>query len=403
MIGVGIVGLGLAAAAHLKGYAAHPQARVVALCDTDGGRCRRLARAHGVAGVHTDYEELLAREDVDLVDIATPTFLHAPMCLAALEAGKHVLCEKPFCAGVREGEAAAARARERGLALAVDETYVFHTSHMKARELIEAGAIGRPLQIRHRHGAWLRRARPAIDTGPRERGWRLDARRSGGGAWPWFFDHAVHFFAAAEYFALDDPIAEVHALVSADPRAAGRAGAAHDPYAAPTVDIPVVVFRFADPARHGVWTRAERLNGKYDAMRGFSTCIHGDEGMIEVLGEGAAGLSWRGEDRHLLLYREGKETQAFRFDEGGDDVWESEISYYSHGHANCLAETVDAILEGRAPRYGGADGVRAVRCALAAIRSAETGLPATVASVPADYTAFGASPVAAPVPGASGG
>lgn len=169
MIGVGIVGLGLAAAAHLKGYAACPQARVVALCDRDGERCRRIARDYGVDGVHTDYEDMLARADVDLVDVATPTFLHAPMCLAALEAGKHVLCEKPFCAGVAEGEAATALASERGLALAVGETYVFHASHMKARALIAAGAIGRPLQIRHRQGAWLRRARPAIDTGPEAR------------------------------------------------------------------------------------------------------------------------------------------------------------------------------------------------------------------------------------------
>ena len=400
MIGVGIVGLGLAAAAHLKGYAACAQARVVALCDRDDERCRRVARDCGVDGVHTDYEDLLAREDVDLVDIATPTFLHAPMCLAALEAGKHVLCEKPFCAGVGEGEAATARARERGLALAVGETWVFHTSHMRARALIAAGAIGRPLQIRCRQGPWLRRDRPAIDTGPDERGWRVDPRLSGGGAWPWFFDHAVHFFAAAEYFALDDAIAGVHALVSADPRGAGRAGAAHDPYAAPEADIPVVVFRFADPARHGVWTRAERLNGKYDARRGFSTCIHGDEGMIEVLGEGGGGLSWRGEERHLLLHREGAPTRAFRFDEGGDDVWDSEIAYYSRGHANRVCDVVDAILEGRAPRYGGADGVRAVRCALAAIRSAETGLPVAVASVPADYTAFGASPAPEPASGA---
>ena len=60
---------------------------------------------------------------------------------------------------------------------------------------------GRPAQIRQRHGAWLRRAEPAIDTGPAARDWRVHPRRSGGGAYPWIFDHAVHFFASAEYFA----------------------------------------------------------------------------------------------------------------------------------------------------------------------------------------------------------
>ena len=393
MIGVGIAGLGLAAQAHLKGYAAHPRARVAAVCDIDPARAERAAREHGADGAHTDYAELLARPDVDLVDIATPTWLHAPMCLAAIEAGKHVLCEKPFCTSVGEGEAVVARARERGLTLAVAETWLFLASHMKARALIEAGAIGKPLQVRMRQGAWTRRARPriAIQAGPAERGWRIDPRRSGGGAWPWFFDHAVHFLAAAEYFALGTPIAEIHAIVSENPAAPRRAGAAHDPYVTAETDIPIVAWRFADPARHGVWTRAEPLNGKYDVMRGFSSAVHGEEGVIETLGEGGGGLFWRGEPRHLLLHRAGAQTRALRFDEGGDDLWDSEIAYYSRSHVNCVRDTVDAILDDRAPRRDGADGLRDVRCALAAIRSAETGVPVRVDSVAADYAAFGSS------------
>ena len=391
MIGVGVAGLGLAAAAHLKGYAACPRARVVAVCDLDRARAGRVARECGIEGVYTDYEAMLARSDVDLVDIATPTWRHAPMCLTALDAGKHVNCEKPFCLSVGEGEAVAARASARRRTVAVGETYLFHTSHVKARALVEGGAVGRPLQIRQRHGAWIERARPALDTGPAKRGWRVHPRRSGGGAWPWFFDHAPHFFAAAEYFMLDRPIAEVYAVagtVSADAR---RRGAAHDPYTSAETDIPIVTFRFADPACQGVWMRAERLNGKYDPMRGFGTAIVGDEGMIEVLGEGGGGLVWNGEPRHLLLHREGEETRAWRFDEGGDELWESEIAYYSRGHANQVRDVVDAVLDGRPPRYGAADGVRAVRCALAAIRSAQTGLPVRVAEVAADYTAFDAA------------
>lgn len=387
VVGVGIAGLGLAAAAHIRGYLAHPQARLVAVCDTDRDRAERVAREHGIARAYTDYERMLAQDDIDLVDIATPTWRHAPMCLAALDAGRHVMCEKPFCLSVGEGEAVAARARERGLNVAVGETYVFHSSHTKARALIEAGAIGQPAQIRQRHGAWLRRADPAIDTGPAARDWRVHPRRSGGGAYPWIFDHAVHFFAAAEYFALDRRIAEVYA-VAGTTAAARRRGAAHDPYVTAEVDIPLIVYRFADPACQGVWMRAERLNGKYDPMRGFSTCIVGDEGMIEVLGEGGGGLCWRGEAQHLLLHREGEDTQAFRFDEGGDDVWQSEIAYYSRGHAAQVGDSVDAIVDGRAPRYGAADGIRAVRCTLAAIRSAETGRPVRVADVAADDTAF---------------
>jgi predicted dehydrogenase len=392
VIGVGMVGLGLAAAAHVKGYASHAGARLVAVCDLDRGRAERFAGEHDIERVFTDYGEMLGQGDIDLIDIATPTHLHVPMSLAALDAGKHVHCEKPFCRSVAEGEAVVALACERGLTVMVGETYVFHTSHAKARALIEGGAIGRPLQIRQRHGAWLARDDAAIHTGPAERNWRVDPALSGGGAYPWIFDHAVHFFAAAEYFALGQPIAEVYAVTSRFPDRPRQSGAAHDPYITAEVDIPIITFKFADPAVQGVWMRAERLNGKYDYMHGFSTTIIGEHGMIEVLGEGGGNLIWQGEPQHLLVHQDGEPTRAFRFDEGGDDVWQSEISYYSQGHINQVHHLIDCLAENKTPRYTAVDGVRAVRCTLAAIQSAETGVPVKVEALAADYTAYGTAP-----------
>ena len=76
----------------------------------------------------------------------------------------------------------------------------------------------------------------------------------------------------------------------------------------------------------------ERLNGQYDYRRGFSTTVSGEKGMIEVLGEGGARLDWAGQPVHLVLHRAGMPSETFRFDEGGDDVWDSEIAYYSRGH-----------------------------------------------------------------------
>ena len=84
--------------------------------------------------------------------------------------------------------------------------------------------------------------------------------RSGGGVYPWIFDHAVHFFASAEYFALDETIAEVYAVKAAG--GASGSGAAHDPYAAAEVDIPLITWKYQDESMQGVWMRAERLNGK---------------------------------------------------------------------------------------------------------------------------------------------
>jgi len=384
---VGMVGLGLVSTPHLKGYASHPQAQVVAVCDRDAQRASQFAERHGIPGVYTSFDAMLAEADINTVDIATPTYLHAPMTQRAAEAGKHVHCEKPFCRTVGEGLRACEAARRHAVKLVVGESYVFITSHMRARELIEAGEIGRPLQVRQRHGAWLARSEPRIPTGPLDRGWRVDPAQSGGGAYPWIYDHAVHFFATAEYLMLDERIAEVYA-VAATSRAPTQRGAAHDPYVAAEVDIPIITWKYADPACQGVWMRAERLNGKYDFMRGFSTIVIGERGMIEVLGEGGHNLLWDGQQQHLVLHREGQEARVFRFDEGGDDLWQSDICYYSQGHINQVHHLINCILEDREPRYTGEDGVRAVQCTLATIRSAQEGRPVRLEEIEAEYAAY---------------
>ncbi len=385
---VGIVGLGLAATPHLKGYQSHPRAEVTAICDLDEARALRFAEEHGIEEVYTDFTDFLEGAEIDIVDIATPTFLHAPMALQAVKAGKHVHCEKPFCRFIGEGLQVCRAAVKAGVRVAVGETYVFTSAHQKARALIEAGEIGRPLQIRQRHGAWIERAKPRIDTGPADRSWRVDAVKSGGGVYPWIFDHAVHFFAAAEYFALDETIAEIYAVQAHSGGQERYGGAAHDPYAKPEVDIPIITWKYLDEAMQGVWMRAERLNGKYDYMRGFSTTIVGEHGLIEVLGEGGHNLLWQGKQQHLIIHREAQKVQCFRFDEGGDDIWDSDISYYSRGHINQVHHLLDCIVGDRETDYGGEEGISAVRCTLAAIRSAQLGRPVRVEEIGEEYRAY---------------
>lgn len=385
---VGMVGLGLVSASHLKGYASHPQAQVVAVCDLDPRRAEDFAKAHGVAEVYSSYDDMLARSDINAVDIATPTFLHAPMAQRAAEAGKHVHCEKPFCRTAGEGIQVSEAARRSGIKLVVGETYVFNTSHMKARQLIEEGEIGRPLQIRQRHGPWLERESGPAQVAPGDRSWRLDPEESGGGDYPWIFDHAVHFLSAAEYFMPGQRISEVYAVAASGHTGARRTGASHDPYTTAELDIPIITWKYEDPARQGIWMRAERLNGKYDYMRGFSTTIIGEKGLIEVLGEGGHNLLWEGRQQHLVLHREGKAARCLRFDEGGDDVWQSDVCYYSQGHITQVHHLIDCILQDTQPRYGGDDGVRAVRCTLAAIRSAREGRPVRVDEIDDEYAAY---------------
>lgn len=309
------------------------------------------------------------------------------MTRLAAEAGKHVHCEKPFCRSIAEGQAACDAVRRNGTTLVVGETYVFLTSHVKARELIAAGEIGRPMQVRSRHGGWRERARPRIDTGPADRSWRVDPESSGGGKHPWMFDHAVHFFASAEYFMLDEPISEIYAVRGGAGGGSESAGAAHDPYTSAEVDIPIITWRYASEERQGVWMRAERLNHKYDYVSGFRTTIIGETGAIEVLGEGGGQLFENGQAQHLVLHRQGKPTLCFRFDEGGDAVWESDICYYTQGHVNQVQHLIDSILSGTEPRYGGEQGVHAVCCTLAAIRSANERRPVRVDEIAQDERA----------------
>jgi predicted dehydrogenase len=284
-------------------------------------------------------------------------------------------------------------AERRGVTLMVGESYIFMTSIMKARELIDTGEIGKPQQIRQRFGAWVERP-GALDTSrpvtSDHRGWRMDSSKAGGAGFPWMFDHCVHFFATAEYLMKDTRIREVYALKSDISWMNAQSQDAEDqsemniyrPERAG--DIPIMTWTYEDPACQGVWMRAEVLNGKYDPMYGFSVSVIGDRGMIEVLGEGGKGLTWQGKDVHLVLHRKGKDTATFRFDEGGDDIWQSEVSYYSRAHRNQIHAFVDSLIRGDKPRYTGRDGRRDVQTTMAAICSAKEGTPVKVAEVDDD-------------------
>ncbi|HWL69727.1 MAG TPA: Gfo/Idh/MocA family oxidoreductase, partial [Geminicoccus sp.] len=120
---------------------------------------------------------------------------------------------------------------------------------------------------------------------------------------------------------------------------------------------------------------------KYDPMYGFTLSLIGDKGMIEVLGEGGTGLKWEGKDVHLILHRRNGPTDTFRFDEGGDDIWQSDVSYYSRAHANQIREFVDALIAGKRPRYCGEDGYRAIKTTMAAICSVREGVPVKVSEM----------------------
>ena len=150
-----IVGCGSISSLNSAGYLEHEACEVVALCDPDLERCRRRAREWGVEPkLYRSYEEVLADPDVDAVELLTPTHLHAAQSVAALEAGKHVSCQKPMAATVAEADEIAAAAARAGTVYRVTENFLYYPPIVKAKELLDHG--------RHR------RAVAAADTdGPR--------------------------------------------------------------------------------------------------------------------------------------------------------------------------------------------------------------------------------------------
>jgi len=384
---VGIVGLGLVSTSHLKGYNSHPDAEVVAVCDTNKKRAEGFAQKNDIPHVYTSYEEMLTSANINTIDIATPTFLHSPMTKQAAQAGKHVHCEKPFCRYTGEGLKAVETAEKNKVILMVGETYVFTSSYIRARELIEKGEIGRPLQIRQRLGNWNWLPKEGVSVSAWSN-WRIDPAKSGGGEFPWLFDHAVHLFSTAEYLMLGERVAEVYAIKSSIHRDK-KIDIRGNPYGVTNIDIPIITWKYCDDACQGVWMKAEKgLNEKYDHIHGNCTTIIGDKGMIEVLGEAGGNLLWQGQQQHLILYRKGKEPVCIRFDEGRDDMWQSEISYYGQGHINQVHHFVDCILHNKQPRYDGREGVHAVRCTLAAICSAMESRPVKVDEIDRNYKAY---------------
>ena len=219
------------------------------------------------------------------------------------------------------------------------------------------------------------------------REWRMDSAKAGGNGFPWMFDHCVHFFSTAEYLMNDSKIKEVYSLKSSltwmneQQKHEVESDKMHLYGTNAAGDIPIMTWTYEDSACQSVWMRAEYLNGKYDPYTGFSVIVSGDKGMIEVLGEGGKGLKYDGKDAHLVLYRQDGTAEAYRFDEGGDEIWDSEVSYYSRAHRNQIFEFIDALVAGEESRYSGEKGLRAVQTTMAAICSAKEDKPVKVEEV----------------------
>jgi predicted dehydrogenase len=142
LISVAVIGAGYWGPNLIRNFVSCPDTKLVAVCDKDPARLAKvLAGYPAVEGV-AEVDALLARKDIDAVAIATPVRTHAPFAIAALEAGKHVLVEKPLADSVSDAERMVELAEKRGLTLMVDHTFVYSPAVRKVKDLHASGELG---------------------------------------------------------------------------------------------------------------------------------------------------------------------------------------------------------------------------------------------------------------------
>ncbi|UVI27510.1 Gfo/Idh/MocA family protein [Paenibacillus spongiae] len=176
---IGVIGAGSISQSHLNAYAANKEVEIYAICDLNEQRAADAAKKYGATKVYTDYNELLANPDIVAVSVCTWNNTHAKISKAAVEAGKHVLVEKPLCRTVEEALDLQKAVRAAGKVLQVGFVRRYDPNAQMLRKFVENGDIG---EIYYAKASSLRRlGNPG--------GWFSDIERSGGGP---LIDIGVH-------------------------------------------------------------------------------------------------------------------------------------------------------------------------------------------------------------------
>jgi len=162
-LGVGVIGAGRWANwAHLPGWSRDKRCEVVAICDREAGRAGAAAQEFGVPVVTSDYRELLKRDDIDIIDVVTGDSEHVEINVAAIEAGKHVLSEKPVAHDFRDVRRVADLAASKGLKTKVGFTFRYSPAVRYLKNMIDNGSIGTPFiyNAYEQNSQWLNPATP---------------------------------------------------------------------------------------------------------------------------------------------------------------------------------------------------------------------------------------------------
>jgi len=176
---IGLIGAGFTGRLHAKGYLETPNVELVAVAAKTRVSAEKFCKEYGMKAWYTDYMNLIKRKDIDAVSICLPNKFHAPATIAAAEAGKHVMCEKPMAITMEEADKMIKAADKAGVKLFIAETVRFVPSFVRVKELIEEGAIGKVFMFKAH----------SSHSGPHSLHF-LDPEMAGGGV---LIDLAIHY------------------------------------------------------------------------------------------------------------------------------------------------------------------------------------------------------------------
>lgn len=299
------------------------EAELAAIYDDDPERLRRAAEAYGVRDLYSDYRQLLKREDIDAVVIASENAKHAELAIAAAEAGKHMIVEKPLATTLEDAEKMIRAAEKAGVKLQQAFVMRYHDATVAVKNLLDQGAVGRILAIMTtNHGKF-----PGL--------WFDDPKLAGGGA---VMDHVVHTADLMRWYTRDE-FDEVYAAIGKNIRPNLR-----------SEDCALISLRFKSGIVGSIDCSWSRPNTFYTWGDVF-LAIYGTEGFILV--------------------------DAFRpcinlIIEGKPLTWH----YYGpDADYNMIKDFVYAVWEDRPPRATGYDGYKALEVSIAAYESARKDSP----------------------------
>jgi predicted dehydrogenase len=324
-----VIGLGVGKS-HIKGYQALQGVEVAAIADVSEAALESAAEQFGIDSTYTDYAELLARPDIDVVSTCTPDALHAEQALAALGAGKHVLCEKPMTTRLADAAEIVAKVRETGLAFMMCHNYRFTPQFARLKELTETGVLG---DVYYADSSYVQDLYSMEALGPDY--WRFKDPQD------FYLGGAVHNVDLLRW--VIGEVEEVHAFSN------------HMMPFYPIDENYVSSFRFAN----GCIGRVLLILGSQLKDQFFVDLnVYGYRGALKT------------------TMQSPQVVQNLGALEGSEVVVETCPSANSHMQA--VAHFVDSVRRGKRPSIDEVDGAKSVAVCLAAIQSSSEGRPVTV-------------------------